>query len=110
MSFNFIQYRCRVVSHRKDQFPLRPCAVSQSCCWFYEYMFRVLYFVRLLDVSELQCDSDWFLEVVRHVLNKPKPFRSMYHNLPRPSKKAGAHESQLYFLKAQDLMENLIGS
>ena len=60
-------------------------------------------------LNEVHYDSEWFVAEIRRISIKPKRFRSKHHNSPRPLN-TGDNGSQLYFTKAQDLMENLIGS
>src|SRR6218665_1892739 len=86
-----------------------PAADYESCYWFFASMLLMLNAASLLECKELDYGSDIFLEVIRQVLTKSTRFRSKYHILPKPLN-TGSNLSQLYFLEALDLMENLTGS
>ena len=99
-------FKCRPDTLFGEELYVLPVAMLESCNRFYESMLHILHAHHLLHCRATQNVGKLFLKLIRHVANKPKYFRSKHHNLPR-TLSSGVNESQLYFIKAQDLMENL---
>lgn len=81
----------------------------EPCYEFYHWMLRMLLAVHSLECKENEYDSDCFVDIVRQLSIKQPFVMSKYHAYPRP-RNTDFPKSQLYYLKAQDLMDSLTGS
>src|SRR6218665_3691542 len=106
---NFNKYMLRCASIFGDTNHFQPAADFESCCCFYASVLRILHAVHVLDYKEMDSDSECFVDIISQFSFKPKVLRSKHHNFPKPSATI-VSRSQLLFLEAQDLMENLPGS
>jgi len=101
------QFRACSISSNVQIF--QPSTEVESCFEFYESMLLILHADYMRRFEKMEHDSEWFIEVVRQVSIRPKFLRWVHNNSPIPWK-ANPNRSRLYFLKAQDLMDNLTRS
>lgn len=102
------KYSCRSSSISWGESVIMPLREIESCYEFYRWVLLMLHAVHSLECKENENDSKWFVDLVKQLSMKPRFIRSKYHNFPTPLK-AALDSSQLYALKAQDLMDNLTG-
>src|SRR6218665_1417753 len=78
------KYFCRWQSIMLSRYQFLPCAGIDSCLWFYGSMLRMLHASSLLECKEVQFDSEWFVEELRQISNKPNTVVSEHDILRRP--------------------------
>jgi len=106
--FDLFKYGLRVGHLYNSEYP--PSAEIESCFWTYSSMLYILQSAHSLCFNELL--YPFFVEIIREISIKPKSVICRHHNIPYRSGVAFIYdsESQFYFRKAEDLMENLTGS
>src|SRR6218665_1428007 len=92
---------------RVTRFAVNPPLETEICFTYLDNLLFVLHFAHSLSCDEIYLDRFLFVELINNISLQRKIIRSRYHNFPKTFTIQG---SRFQFLRAQDVMQHLIGS